>query len=851
MNLPDLPESAAAIGANPEPSPASSDTWGAGLNSGMQWGAGPTTVNVYVAGLAGDEAVVHGGQSITAQGSVSAQEIAAMNEAMAMIEAVCNVTFNAVGTQADADVIWACVDNVDGFGALGWANFPGGAYSSTHGAFQSVIAINQDAYAGTSLAAGSFDFITYIHELGHALGLAHPHDDAGTSTVFPGVSAAFGDTGDFDLNQGIYTTMSYNDGWQTAPHLASYSNEFGWQGAPMALDIATLQLMYGANMATNSGDTVYTLPDSNGAGTYYAAIWDGGGTDEIVGALTVRNTIDLRAATLLDELGGGGFVSYAAGVHGGFTIANGVTIENARGGNLDDVIRGNAAANWIDGALGDDDISGGAGDDTLLGAAGADTLLGGGGADMLFGDLDDDTLAGGAGADTLVGGAGADTLNGGANNDVVEGGAGADVIVGAAGNDSLSGEAGGDTFSFDSAFGDDTIASGDAAETGNVIAFGSAVTEAMISTALAANDNDLLITVSGGSVVGTILLVGWSTAQDGGGGFGTLSWGGGGGGSLDLTSLSFAPPSPPAPTPTPIVGTSGNNSLYGTAADDLIFTSRGSDRAFGGDGNDTILGEGGNDTLMGGDGNDILDGGRDTDKVYGNDGDDEVHGGSGMDWLYGGAGNDNLSGDNARDRLFGGAGNDTLDGGGDRDRLWGDAGDDVLYGGAGRDNLFAGDGADALFGGASDDWLRGEAGADTLNGDRGNDTLSGGNGNDDLFSGEDNDWLYGNAGDDTLDGGTSSDVYGFAGAFGNDTVLTFDFADRLHLSAFRSVKGGSLNTNDLIFTDVGSNVVIEFDLDRNGVVDLRDLDGDGLVDPVSITLIDISASDLSNTDFFF
>ena len=35
-------------------------------------------------------------------------------------------------------------------------------------------------------------------------------------------------------------------------------------------------------------------------------------------------TIDLRAATLQYEVGGGGFVSFVAGIHGGFTIASGV-----------------------------------------------------------------------------------------------------------------------------------------------------------------------------------------------------------------------------------------------------------------------------------------------------------------------------------------------------------------------------------------------------------------------------------------------------------------------------------------------------------------------------------------------
>ena len=46
--------------------------------------------------------------------------------------------------------------------------------------------------------------------------------------------------GDFDLNQGIYTMMSYEDGWETSPYGQATTTDpaIGWLGGLMAFDIA-------------------------------------------------------------------------------------------------------------------------------------------------------------------------------------------------------------------------------------------------------------------------------------------------------------------------------------------------------------------------------------------------------------------------------------------------------------------------------------------------------------------------------------------------------------------------------------------------------------------------------------
>src|SRR5262249_24909978 len=158
---------------------------------------------------------------------------------------------------------------------------------------------------------GSFGFITIIHELGHGLGLAHPHD-GGTEDgqLFPGVTRDRGsDTGNFGLNQGIWTTMTYSDGWDDVPPV---SDAYGYQGTAMAFDIAALQYLYGANMTYNSGDQLYALPTANGAGTFWSCIWDAGGVDEISGAAGTGNcTINLNAASLqAGDPHAGGYVSW-------------------------------------------------------------------------------------------------------------------------------------------------------------------------------------------------------------------------------------------------------------------------------------------------------------------------------------------------------------------------------------------------------------------------------------------------------------------------------------------------------------------------------------------------------------
>ena len=121
-----------------------------------------------------------------------------------------------------------------------------------------------------------------------------------------------------------------------------------------------------------------------------------------------------------------------------------------------------------------------------------------------------------------------------------------------------------------------------------------------------------------------------------------------------------------------LIGTNGNDTLYGVVdesnlisgrdGDDYLIGGNLADTIYGGNGNDVILGMDGNDLLMGDTGNDILEGGDGRDRLYAGDGNDSLCGGTGNDYLDAGTGDDKLWGGDGNDQLIGRAGNDFLDG---------------------------------------------------------------------------------------------------------------------------------------------------------------------------------------------
>lgn len=147
--------------------------------------------------------------------------------------------------------------------------------------------------------------------------------------------------------------------------------------------------------------------------------------------------------------------------------------------------------------------------------------------------------------------------------------------------------------------------------------------------------------------------------------------------------------------PATIVGTEGDDVLFGTPGPDVIV---------GGDGNDVIRARGGDDFVCGG------------------DGDDTIYGAVGADYLDGEAGDDKISGRGGADWIDGGPGQDLINGGGGDDWINGGDGDDSVFGRGGNDRLTGVDGQDRMRGGSGDDVIVGGAGADSTRGGPGSDT---------------------------------------------------------------------------------------------------------------------------------
>lgn len=284
------------------------------------------------------------------------------------------LTFVEVGSTEEATLRLALYPFED-LHMLGWAVPPG---ERVYGQPEGFVAFNiassmWSREVGGNLDVGGYGFITLTHEFGHLLGLAHPHDEGGgSSPLLPGVIrdpdySPQGTLGFYELNQGVYTMMSYRDGWPAGPlPEGDRMTPHDWATGPMALDIAILQRKYGINSDNGQAATLYDLLDSPIPGYGYTTIWNPAGGHTIRYQGEYDAVINLQSASLEAEWGGAGWMSFVKGVTGGYTIAHGTEVVNAISGSGDDALFGNALDNVFDPGDGDNMLHGNGGADVVL-----------------------------------------------------------------------------------------------------------------------------------------------------------------------------------------------------------------------------------------------------------------------------------------------------------------------------------------------------------------------------------------------------------------------------------------------------------------------------------------------------
>lgn len=377
-------------------------------------------------------------------------------------------TYVSIGAEITFD------DNQDGAFASG--------VTSGNDIISAVINVDTD-WLDDGSSLNSYAFETYLHEIGHALGLAHGGNYNG--------SAEYGIDNYYVNDSLAWSIMSYmqaegddiTNTWNTYMNAA-----FQDMYTPMIADLIAVQYLYGTSAGTFAGNTTYGFGGTTGlaaldnAATRSGAllamtVFDTGGIDTLDFSQTAASqVISLSSESLSSVLGGRHNVG----------IARGVVIENAISGSGDDLLVGNWSDNVLTGGAGNDTLDGGYGKDTLYGGAGDDCyviniqtpfiiddigrngILSNSGIDLssnefvtmdtaritsagsreVTGNHRDNILEGNVGDDSIHGGTGRDTIYGWSGDNKLYGGSEADLIIGWVGRDTIFGGDGDDILSY-------------------------------------------------------------------------------------------------------------------------------------------------------------------------------------------------------------------------------------------------------------------------------------------------------------------------------------------------------------------------------------------------------------------
>ncbi|MBP1206340.1 hypothetical protein JOD97_004413 [Duganella sp. 1411] len=353
------------------------------LLSGLKWGGAvgtgatvtysfpwTTATNATYSGIDGGVYSKLNEPAGTQHYGLNAVQQAAAIAALGAWSSVANITTARIQESStavgDIRVAWTSATETvsDGSEAWGWAYWPNSTYPSGGDIWLST---KESGATDSNWSVGSYNYMSLIHEMGHALGLKHPFEN--------------GTVVDPEFANRLYSVMDYDSAIfsqfvdvTATPTGHAYSVHEVVPETPMLFDIAAMQYMYGANMTYHTGDDVYTFDPST---PFLRTIWDAGGNDTIsIANFSAGSKIDLQDGHFSsihipsDNTDGYNWTKPPpAVVYDGtanLTIAWDVVIENAVGGSGDDTLIGNSAANRLQGNGGSNSLDGGDGIDTAV-----------------------------------------------------------------------------------------------------------------------------------------------------------------------------------------------------------------------------------------------------------------------------------------------------------------------------------------------------------------------------------------------------------------------------------------------------------------------------------------------------